>query len=51
MVLNLILFPGDTLADFVGLDAQSDHRQIFRMFINTLFWGFVGTLIVVWASL
>lgn len=37
-----LLSPGDLLSDVVGL-ADGDSRVIFRMFINTLVWGLVGT--------
>lgn len=36
------LSPGDLLSDAVGL-ADDENRVIFRMFINTLVWGGVGT--------
>ena len=37
------LSPGDVLSDAVGL-ADDENRVIFRMFINALVWGGVGTL-------
>ena len=37
-----LLSPGDYAADIMGLN-DDDHRVIFRMFINTLVWGAVGS--------
>jgi hypothetical protein len=36
---RLFLMPGSLVCDRVGLREDSDHRQILRMFLNTLFWG------------
>jgi len=41
------LSPGDLIGDAVGLPRDSDNRMIFRMFINTLVWGGVATLIMI----
>ncbi len=39
---RFFLLPGELAADMVGLAAGSEHRQIFRMFVNTVVWGAVG---------
>jgi hypothetical protein len=39
--MRKILSPGDMIADATGL--TGDNRVIFRMFINTLIWGAIGT--------
>ena len=36
---RLFLMPGSLVCDRVGLREEGDHRQILRMFLNTLFWG------------
>ncbi|MEZ5931550.1 MAG: hypothetical protein R3F54_06295 [Alphaproteobacteria bacterium] len=42
--MRLFLMPGDAAASFLGLAEGSEHRQIFRMFANTVFWGLVGVV-------
>lgn len=37
--------PGDMLSDATGL--TGDNRVIFRMFINTLVWGAIGTIAMI----
>ena len=41
-----LLSPGDLAADAVGL-GQDEHRVIFRMFINTIVWGAIGSGVVI----
>ena len=43
--MKLFLLPGDLAASLVGLAEGSEHRQIFRMFVNTLFWGTIGVIV------
>ncbi len=45
--MNILLAPGNFVCDLTGLPKDSDHRQILRMFVNTLFWGIVGGLAVI----
>lgn len=45
-----LLSPGDLASDAIGLD-DDDSRMIFRMFINTMVWGLVGTVVVLAVSL
>ncbi len=40
------LFPGDTLCNLIGVSQNSDHRMILRSFFNMLFWGTVGTSVI-----
>lgn len=40
--MKFFLFPGDFAASLAGLQEGSEHRQLFRMFANTVFWGAVG---------
>ena len=40
-----LLSPGDLISNAVGL--TGDNRVIFRMFINTLVWGAVGTGVMI----
>lgn len=42
--MRFFLFPGDFAAAFMGLQEGSEHRQVFRMFTNTVFWGAVGVI-------
>ncbi len=49
--MKLFLLPGDLAADWVGLPAESDHRQVFRSFFNTIFWGTAGSIMVVLAMI
>lgn len=44
---RLFLMPGSLVCDAVGLRADSDHRQILRMFLNTLVWGTASVIVVV----
>lgn len=39
---RLLLLPGDLVCDAVGIAETSDHRQILRMFLNTMIWSAVG---------
>lgn len=43
--MKLFMYPGDLAASLVGLEEGSEHRQIFRMFTNTVFWGVVGVVV------
>lgn len=47
-MINPLLWPGDKIAAMTGLPEGSDNRQILRMWINTVIWGVVCTLILVW---
>ena len=49
--MKYFLLPGDFLASLVGLQEGSEHRQIFRMFVNTVFWGLIGVLVALSLSL
>jgi hypothetical protein len=42
---RLFLMPGSLLCDAVGLGEDSDHRQLLRMFLNTLAWGAAGVIV------
>lgn len=42
--MKLFMLPGDLAASLVGLEEESEHRQLFRMFVNTVFWGGVGVV-------
>jgi hypothetical protein len=42
--MKYFLLPGDVAASLVGLKEGSEHRQIFRMFTNTVFWGVIGVV-------
>lgn len=44
---RFLLLPGSLICDAVGLRDDSDHRQILRMFLNTLVWGGVGVVVAV----
>ena len=46
-MLQLFLMPGGLVCNAVGLREDSDHRQILRMFLNTLFWATASVLAVV----
>jgi hypothetical protein len=50
-MLELFLLPGDRVCDMARLDAGSPHRQILRMFVNTLVWSAVAVGAAVWLSL
>ena len=41
------LSPGDLLSDATGLAPNSDNRMILRMFINTLVWGGIATVVMI----
>ncbi len=43
--MRLFLLPGDVAAALVGLREGSEHRQIFRMFVNTVVWGILAVFI------
>jgi hypothetical protein len=47
--MTLLLLPGDLVCNLMGLPQDSDHRQILRTFLNTLFWGAVGSATMLWA--
>lgn len=40
--MKFFLLPGDSAAALFGLAEGSEHRQVFRMFANTVIWGAVG---------
>lgn len=44
---RLFLMPGSLVCDRVGLREESDHRQILRMFLNTLFWGTASVVVAI----
>lgn len=44
--MRYLLSPGDLAADLAGLPAQGEHRQILRMFINTVVFGMLGVAVV-----
>jgi hypothetical protein len=44
---RLFLMPGSLICDAVGLREDSDHRQILRMFLNTLVWGLASVIVAV----
>jgi hypothetical protein len=46
--MRLFLAPGDLACDMANLPKDSDHRMIFRSFINMLFYGAVGSAIILW---
>jgi len=46
-VMRFFLMPGSLVCDAVGLREDSDHRQILRMFLNTLFWGTASVITAV----
>lgn len=39
-----IFSPGDMISNAAGLTGED--RVIFRMFINTLVWGAIGTIVM-----
>ena len=47
---KLFLLPGALICDAVGLTEDSEHRQILRMFLNTMIWGAVGVIIILLLS-
>lgn len=42
---KLFLMPGSLICDAVGLREDSDHRQLLRMFLNTLVWGAASVIV------
>lgn len=44
---RLFLMPGSLVCDAVGLHEDSEHRQILRMFLNTLVWGTASVIAVI----
>ena len=46
-VSRRFLMPGSLVCNRVGLRKDSDHRQILRMFLNTLFWGTASVIAAV----
>jgi hypothetical protein len=40
-MMRLLMLSGDLTCDLADLPADSDHRIILRMFINTMVWGAV----------
>lgn len=51
LVTRLLLLPGDLVCDAVGIAETSDHRQILRMFLNTMIWSTVAIGLTVWVTL
>jgi hypothetical protein len=43
---NFRLLPGDRIADADAPPETSDHRQVLRSFMNTIFWDAVGVAAV-----
>jgi len=45
--MNILRFlsPGDMAADAAGL--EDDNRVVFRMFVNTVVWGAIGSIAIV----
>lgn len=43
-MLRYLVSPGDFAAEVSGLAADTESRQILRMFVNTLVWGAVGVI-------
>ena len=44
--MKLLLWPGDFVASLAGLPENSDNRQILRMWVNTVVWGALCSLIL-----
>lgn len=42
---RLFLFPGDLVCRALGLQGESDHRQILRTYANILIWGAFATYV------
>jgi len=42
---RILLFPGDLVCTALGLQGESDHRQILRTYANILIWGALATYI------
>jgi len=49
--VKLILAPGNFVCDLVGLPDGSDHRQILRLYSNTLIWGVVAIAVALAVTL
>lgn len=47
--MNPLLWPGDKVASLAGLEEGSDNRQILRMWTNTVVWGTICAVILVFA--
>jgi hypothetical protein len=47
----LFLLPGELTCRLAGLKQDNDHKQILRMFVNTLVWGATGIVIVLMTTL
>ena len=48
--MKLLMFPGEYVSDLAGLRASDEHRQILRMFVNTLVWSAIGVVGVLYFS-
>lgn len=44
--MTFIMYPGNLVCDLAGFKAETDHRQLLRMFANTFFWSLVGVTAV-----
>ncbi len=51
IAMKLLLAPGNAACRLAGLDTETDNGQILRMFANTVFWGTVGTALVLATAL
>lgn len=45
IMARLFLLPGDLVCDALGLEGDSDHRQILRTYANILIWGALATYV------
>ncbi|MGE0735791.1 MAG: hypothetical protein AB7G15_14970 [Alphaproteobacteria bacterium] len=43
-MFKILTWPGNWTADRFGLPPDSEHRQILRMFVNTLIGGAVAVV-------
>jgi hypothetical protein len=50
-MIALFLLPGNIVCDLAGVPSDSDHRQIFRSFINMMVWSAVAIGGALWISL
>lgn len=41
-MIRLFLLPGDLVCTACDVPEKSDHRQILRGFVNTIFWGAIA---------
>lgn len=41
-MIRLFLLPGDVVCNACDVPEESDHRQILRGFVNTIFWGAIA---------